>query len=155
MAINKSPESQAIISRARVFSLMDLVTVRPSNAMTISDGIAVSGTKQQLCLYTGLPRACRDKGREEQRKKQYGFGIQKLHATSITFTHHLMNHHRWRVCMSHHFCSSVESGVLNARLLRVSSALSYGRGSCLAAIPLIRVSRNSTPHMRSVPRTNR
>ena len=110
MAINKSPESQAIISRARVFSLMDLVTVRPSNAMTISDGIAVSGTKQQLCLYTGLPRACRDKGREEQRKKQYGFGIQKLHATSITFTHHLMNHHRWRVCMSHHFCSSVESG---------------------------------------------
>ena len=45
MAINKSPESQAIISRARVFSLMDLVTVRPSNAMTISDGIAVSGTK--------------------------------------------------------------------------------------------------------------
>ena len=39
MAINKSPESQAIISRARVFSLIDLVTVRPSNAMTISDGM--------------------------------------------------------------------------------------------------------------------
>ena len=62
---------------------MDLVTVRPSNAMTISDGIAVSGTKQQLCLYTGLPRACRDKGREEQRKKQYGFGIQKLHPDTL------------------------------------------------------------------------
>ena len=45
IAINRSPEIQAMISRARVFSLMGLVTVRPNNAMTISDGIAVSGTR--------------------------------------------------------------------------------------------------------------
>ena len=45
MAINNSPETQAMMSRAQVFSLIDLVTLRPRNAMTISDGIAVNGTK--------------------------------------------------------------------------------------------------------------
>tara|TARA_Y100000385_G_C12813811_1_gene517281 strand:+ start:148 stop:519 length:372 start_codon:yes stop_codon:yes gene_type:complete len=43
--INKNPQIQAMISRTQVFSLMDLVTVCPNGAMTISDRIAVSGAR--------------------------------------------------------------------------------------------------------------